>query len=60
MLVCVYKHIYKKRGGVSVTDGETVGWMRKETDLIFSSVTQSSEVLLEPARLYDTMMLGSE
>lgn len=45
---------------MSVTDGETVGWMRKETDLIFSSVTQSSEVLLVPARLYDTMMLGSE
>lgn len=58
--MCVYRniYIYIKRGCVSV--GETVGWMRKETDLIFSSVTQSSEVLLVPARLYDTMMLGSE
>lgn len=44
---------------MSVTDEETVGWMRKETDLIFSSVTQSSEVLVVPVRLYDTMMLGS-
>lgn len=48
-----------RRGWVCVTDGETVGCMRKETDLIFSNVTQSSEVLAVPLRLYDTMMLGS-
>lgn len=44
---------------MSVTDEEAVGWMRKEPDLIFSSVTQSSEVLVAPVRLYETMMLGS-
>lgn len=49
----------EKRGWVYVTDEETVGRMKKETDLIFSSVTQSSEVLVVPVRLYDTMMLGS-
>lgn len=56
----------KKRGRVFITDGRTVGWMRKieeeerERDLIFSSVIQSSEVLPLPLRLYDTVMLGSE
>lgn len=56
----------KKRGRVFITDGRTVGWMRKkeeeerERDLIFSSVIQSSEVLALPLRLYDTVMLGSE
>lgn len=44
---------------MSVADEQNVGWMRKETDLIFSSVTQSSEVLAAPVRLYDTTMLGS-
>lgn len=51
----------KKRERVFTTDGRTVGWMRKrdeeevererERDLIFSSVIQSSEVLLLPLRL---------
>lgn len=34
--------------------------VERERDLIFSSVIQSSEVLLLPLRLYDTVMLGSE
>lgn len=33
---------------------------KRERDLIFSSVIQSSEVLALPLRLYDTVMLGSE
>lgn len=33
---------------------------RGERDLIFSNVIQSSEVLVLPLRLYDTVMLGSE
>lgn len=43
------------------TDGGTVGWMRSWTEnLIFSSVIQSSEVLLLPLMLYETVMVGSE
>lgn len=49
----------EKRDWESITDGENVGQMRKETDLIFSRVTQSSEVLVVPVRLYETVMLGS-
>lgn len=49
----------EQRGWGSATDGETVGCRREETDLIFSSVTQSSEALVLADRLYDTVMLGS-
>lgn len=33
---------------------------KEEKYLIFSSVIQSSEALVLPLRLYDTVMLGSE
>lgn len=41
----------EKRERGSVTDGETVGCVREEADLIFSRVTQSSEVLVVVVRL---------
>lgn len=59
----------KKESGCSqqmegLWDGGGRGMKRRqrerERDLIFSSVIQSSEVLLLLLRLYDTVMLGSE
>lgn len=41
----------EKRERGSVTDGKTVGFMREEADLIFSRMTQSSEVLVVVVRL---------
>lgn len=55
----------KKEGGClqqmeGLWDGMRNKEEKEEKYLIFSSVIQSSEVLVLPLRLYDTVMLGSE